>query len=184
MHSTPHQQPGSSFGARPSAIINRLGLDTLTRRLEPPPWGDDGASVLLAEPRVRSQPPSTRFRRQAARQPRPRPPHAERVTPIWDGCSSWTKRSRWDPGQHSTRARGSSPKRSRGLAEAMHQSLRGGRRDRTIAARRKGSSRGRRNCCSSWANTRATLTARSLARWPESHREQARGAFAEPPGAS
>jgi hypothetical protein len=26
--------------------------------------------------------------------------------------------------------------------------------------------------------------ARSLARWPESHREQARGAFAEPPGAS
>ena len=53
-----------------------------------------------------------------------------------------------------------------------------------IARRRKGSSRGRRNCCSSWANARATLTTRPLARWPESHREQARAAFAEPPGAS
>ena len=31
----------------------------------------------------------------------------------------------------------------------------------------------------SWANARATSTARSFARWPESHREQARGAFAE-----
>ena len=66
-------------------------------------------------------------------------------------------------------------------SRAKRSCARPARRDR---CRRKGSSRGRRNCCSSWANARATLTARSLARWPESHREQARGAFAEPPGAS
>jgi hypothetical protein len=46
----------------------------------------------------------------------------------------------------------------------MHQSDRAGRRDRTIAPRRKGSSLGRRYCRSSWANAQATLTARSLAR--------------------
>ena len=67
---------------------------------------------------------------------------------------------------------------------ASSESDHGLRAGPVIGRRRKGSSRGRRNCCSSWANTRATLTARSLARWPESHREQARGAFAEPPGAS
>ena len=78
--------------------------------------GRDGASELLAEPRVRSQPPSTRSRRQAARQPRPRPPHAERVTPIWDGASSWTNAIPLGCGSASTRARGSSPPQSSAAA--------------------------------------------------------------------